>query len=84
MRNSHFHKEMLSLLQLLMYVALPLQYLLRGKLSTDRDFCCIGQPDGWWQGQRVGDNGNSKLFPSKSVPLSLSILSLRASSLCTD
>ncbi|GAA5827007.1 hypothetical protein JCM5353_008883 [Sporobolomyces roseus] len=22
-------------------------------------------PDGWWQGQRVGDSGNSKLFPSK-------------------
>ncbi|GAA5823204.1 hypothetical protein JCM10212_003910 [Sporobolomyces blumeae] len=24
-------------------------------------------PDGWWQGQRVGDAGPSKLFPSKSV-----------------
>lgn len=46
------------------------------KLSTDSDACGIGQPDGWWQGQRVGDNGNSKLFPSKSVSLPLSLLSL--------
>ncbi|GAA5933744.1 uncharacterized protein JCM15063_001401 [Sporobolomyces koalae] len=26
-------------------------------------------PDGWWQGQRVGDNGPSKLFPSNFTEL---------------
>ncbi|MBZ6371006.1 MAG: hypothetical protein LBE44_03700 [Microbacterium hominis] len=29
------------------------------------------QPDGWWQGNRVGDSGSSKLFPSKCVLSSL-------------